>query len=372
MTPNPAQLPDPADPADSTGPLWPRLEHPPARFAWARLPTAVERAAWLDGPHTRVWIKRDDASSDRYGGGKVRKLQWVLANAPYDGDAPILSVGGTGSHHLLALALHLQPLGRELHALTFVQPWTEHAKRNFAVLLSSGARIWPASSRAALPWAWLAYHGWRRPPRMGVYMAAGASTALGCFGFVEAGLELAAQIDAGMLPQPAVIYVTAGSAGTCVGLALGLALAGVSTRLHLVSSVERWAFNRLLFARKLAQAHDELLRRGLPEARGRSARRWLADAGIEVVIDHSQVGGGYGVPTEAARAAQHHAAAHGLGLETTYTAKCLAALMQHEHGRSDGGERNVLLWNTHASNDLAALVLPDWRARSPIAVPEDD
>src|SRR6185436_10411900 len=104
-----------AQPEPDRGPLWPRLARPPARFAWARLPTAVERAAWLDVAGARVWIKRDDASSDRYGGGKVRKLQWVLANPPYDGDAPIVSVGGTGSHHLLALALHLQPLGRELH-----------------------------------------------------------------------------------------------------------------------------------------------------------------------------------------------------------------------------------------------------------------
>ncbi|MBC8071066.1 MAG: pyridoxal-phosphate dependent enzyme [Deltaproteobacteria bacterium] len=362
----------PAQPLAQAGPLWPRLEHPPQRFAWARLPTAVERAAWLDGPRTQVWIKRDDASSDRYGGGKVRKLQWVLANPPYDGDRPILSIGGTGSHHLLALALHLQPLGRELHALTFVQPWTDHARRNFSVLVSSGAKIWAVGSRPALPLAWLAYRTWRRPPRGGVYMAAGASTPLGCFGFVEAALELAAQIEAGELPKPDVVYVTAGSAGTCVGLALGLALAGVSTRLHLVSSVERWAFNRLLFDRLLGQAHAELRRRGLPEAHGRSARRWLADARIEVVIDHAQVGGGYGVPTEAAHAAHVRAAAHGLGLETTYTAKCLAALLHHEHTRSEGEPRNVLMWNTHAGNDLAGSIVDDWRARSPIVVPGED
>ncbi len=354
----------PAELLPELGPLLPRLEHPPARFAWARLPTAVERADWLDAAGTRVWIKRDDATSEIYGGGKVRKLQWVLANPPYDGDAPIVSVGGTGSHHLLALALHLQPLGRELHALCFTQPWTEHVRTNYAVLVSSGARIWAVGSRAALPWAWLAYHGWRRPPRAGVWMAAGASTALGCFGFVEAALELAAQIDAGELPRPTAIRVTAGSAGTCVGLALGLALAGVSTKLQLVSSVERWAFNRFMFGRLLATAHRELVRCGLPEARGRSPQRWLADAGVVVEIDHAQVGGGYGVPTEAAIAAQRLAAEHGLALETTYTAKCLASLL---HAPTEQGD--VLVWNTHAGNDLRPRIAADWRERSPIVVP---
>lgn len=359
----------PAQPVTDRGPLLPRLEHPPARFAWARLPTPVERAPWLDVAGARVWLKRDDASSDRYGGGKVRKLQWVLANPPYDGDAPIVSVGGTGSHHLLALALHLQPLGRELHALTFVQPWTEHTRTNYATLVSSGARIWSVGSRAALPWAWLAYHLWNRPPRTGVWMAAGASTPLGCFGFVEAALELAAQIEAGELPRPETIYVTAGSAGTCVGLALGLALAQLPTRLHLVSSVERWAFNRIMFARLLSAAHRELARCGLPEARARSPKQWLADAGIVVTIDHAQVGGGYGVPTDAALAAKASAAAHGLALETTYTAKCLAALVARERERGDA-PRDVLLWNTHAGNDLRPLIAPDWRSKSPIAVPE--
>lgn len=359
------------DPAGdrSFGPLWSRLAAPPQRLVWADLPTPVERAPWLDAANTTVWIKRDDRSSTTYGGGKVRKLQWVLANPPYDGEAPVLSVGGTGSHHLLALASFLAPLGRELHALVFEQPWTEHVRRNLGVLVSCGARLWPARTRAGLGWAWLAYHTWRRPPVMGTYMAAGASTALGCFGFVEAGLELATQIDSAELPRPDVIYLTAGSAGSCAGLLLGLALANVSTHVHLVSSVEKWAFNGVLLRRKLAAAHAELRRRGLIDAPPGSAMQWLARAGITFGIDHAEVGRGYGSPTAAGLDAISLATQNGLALETTYTAKCLAALRRREAAHV-GPPRQVLWWNTHAGNDLGPLVAADWRERCPIVVPD--
>lgn len=358
------------DAVHDDGPLWPRLSTPPRRFGWATLPTAVERAPWLDGPASHVWIKRDDRSSAIYGGGKVRKLQWVLANPPYDGDAPVLSVGGTGSHHLLALASFLAPLGRELHALVFEQPWTEHVRRNLAVLVSSGARLWPARTRVGLGWAWLAYRTWRAPSRSGVYMAAGASTALGCFGFVEAALELAQQIDRGEVPRPDVVYITAGSAGSCAGLLLGLALARVPTHVHLVSSVERWAFNGVMLRLKLASAVASLHAHGLVDPPRGGASQWLADAGITYAIDHAEVGAGYGAPTPAAVATLGLAAEHGLVLETTYTGKCLAALRRTEGGRS-GALRNVLWWNTHGSNDLSDRIVPGWEDRCPIVIPRD-
>ncbi|MEX1365220.1 MAG: hypothetical protein AB1Z98_18985, partial [Nannocystaceae bacterium] len=141
------------------------LDRPPARLSLASLPTPVERAAWLDQGPAEVWVKRDDLSSEIYGGGKVRKLEWVLANPPYDGEEPIVSVGGVGSHHLLALALFLKERGRSLHALTFTQTRTPHVRTNLAELLSTGAELWNVGSRAALPWAWLGYHVWRRPQR---------------------------------------------------------------------------------------------------------------------------------------------------------------------------------------------------------------
>ena len=49
-------------------------------------------------------------------------------------------------------------------------------------------------------------------------------------GYVEPALEIAEQVTGGELPEPATVVVPAGSGGTPAGLALGLRLAGLQTR----------------------------------------------------------------------------------------------------------------------------------------------
>lgn len=335
------------------------------RLSLAELPTPVERAPWLDTTTAKVWIKRDDLSSPIYGGGKVRKLEWILANPPFDTDLPILSVGGVGSHHLLALALFLRTQGRTLHGLTFTQSLTPHVRNNLAVLLSCGAQLWNVPTRAQLPAAWLAYHLWRRPEVKGTPMSAGASTPLGCFGFVDAAFELAAQVQKGLLPKPDVLYVTAGSAGTSAGLALGFALAGMPVHLHLVSSVEPWAFNTVMMQLKMRGALSALREAGLEAPR--SVRALLQGAGVTYEIDFDEVGAGYGEPTERGAAAVRLAGENDIALEPTYTAKCISALVRAEaHDR--GKARNVLFWHTHAANDLSVHIEPGWEAKSPVSL----
>jgi D-cysteine desulfhydrase len=341
---------------------------PPPRLALADVPTPVERAPWLDVPGSEVWIKRDDRTSALYGGGKVRKLEWLLASPRYAGDAPIVSIGGVGSHHLLALALFLRAHGREAHALTFDQVFTPHVRQTLAALLSTGARVWSVRRRALLPWAGLAYYLWARPPQIGTWMPAGGSNGVGGLGFVEAGLELGRQIDAGKLPRPATIYMTGGSAASSAGLVLGLGLAGVSTHLRVVSAVEPvflapWSWRRMVgqIWRTLLAAglHRELAVDGWPGLLRRAKVTWS--------IDHAQLGGGYAVPTAAGERIVALAHDHGFALETTYTGKCAASLQADlAAGRLPSGALGpVLLWNTHAGTDLATLARPGWEDRLP-------
>lgn len=328
----------------------------PRCLALADLPTPVERAPWLDTRHAEAWIKRDDLSSPIYGGGKVRKLEWALANPPFDGPQPVISMGGIGSNHLVALALFLHHLDRRLHAIVFDQTPTEHALHNLATVASQDASFWYYPRRWQLAFAYLRL--WLgRTPDGGIFMEPGASTPLACFGFVEAGLELAVQIDGGELPAPATIFITGGTGGASSGLALGLGLAGISTRLHVVSAVEPALNNRFLMAAKLRAVHAELRRHGLEGPK--SATRRLRDAGVHWQLDHRFVGEGYGVPsaegTEAARLADEH----GVHLDPTYTSKCVAAL------RAADARGPVLFWHTHGHTDLRPFIAPDWRERLP-------
>lgn len=341
--------------ASPSRPLLERLRRPPRCLGLAQLPTPVERAPWWDTEGREVWIKRDDRSSPVYGGGKVRKLELALANAPYDTTETITSSGGLGSNHLVALALFLRLAGRRLHAIVFDQPMTRHVRQNLAVMASLDASFWYVRHRWELPLAWGGYYALRRREH-GVYMTPGASTPLAALGFVNAGLELAEQITAGQLPRPETIFITGGTGGASAGLALGLAIARVRTHLRIVSAVEPALFNAGWLHLRLRETHRALAHHGFV---GPGPRRLLADGGVRISTDHDQVGRCYGAPTDQGTAMHRRAAEHGLPLDPTYTAKCAAAL---DRWREPGP---VLFWTTHASNDLSQHVAPHWEARLP-------
>jgi len=160
------------------------------------------------------------------------------------------------------------------------------------------------------------------------------------------------------------VYVTGGSAASSAGLGLGLALAGVSTHLRIVSAVERWILGGYMWRRMVGDIWRELVRAGLhPELAVGGWRGLLQRSRVTWSIDHAQVGPGYAVPTPAGEAMVALAHEHGLVLETTYTGKCTAALRADiAAGRCQGP---VLLWNTHAGADLTALARPGWQGELP-------
>ena len=304
-------------------------------------PTPVEPFAGLDGPGAgRIWVKREDLASPRYGGNKVRKLEYLLAN----GGGPLVAFGGMGSHHVLATAVHAAALGRECYGVLLEQPVTGHT----AAVLALNERECAGIVRRRRPLAALGAlgrlavravsggNGAPSPPRI---LYPGGSSPLGTLGWVGGGLELAAQIASSAFPEPAEIYVAYGSGGTAVGLALGLALAAVRCEVVAVRVATRLVGNARYGAR-LARRTFELL----------SGR---ADLGpmpaLRLRFEHGFIGAGYGHPTAAAEAAICRARASGVPLEPTYTGKALAALL--EAASRDRGGRTRLFLDTYSSID---------------------
>src|SRR4030042_5456359 len=78
----------------------------------------------------RLWVKRDDFSGVRYGGNKVRKLEFLLADAQAQGRDAVLTLGAVGSNHVLATALYAQELGLKSFAVFVPQPVQEYARKN--------------------------------------------------------------------------------------------------------------------------------------------------------------------------------------------------------------------------------------------------
>jgi 1-aminocyclopropane-1-carboxylate deaminase/D-cysteine desulfhydrase-like pyridoxal-dependent ACC family enzyme len=307
------------------------------RLPWMPLgdfPTPVE---WL--PALDVWVKRDDRSGALYGGNKVRRLEFLLADATRRRARRILTLSAFGSHHLLATTLYGRREGFEVCGLVCPQPSTADARDTLLLSAGAGACLHRVRNLAAVPLTVLGAMRQHRGNRR-VFLPPGGSSPLGALGYAAAALELAEQVRAGALPLPDAIFVPLGSGGTAAGLAVGMRLARLeSTRLVAVRVFDRLFANAHRLAR-LADRAAALLR----AAGGPDAGRFRAG---DFQVVHDQFGRGYGRATEAAQAALRAAADCGLRLEATYTAKALAAVLH----RSRRGER-VLFWNTFSSVPL--------------------
>ena len=305
-------------------------------------PTAVEPLAALD---PELWIKRDDRSGPIYGGNKPRKLEFILGDAVARGAGTIVTFGGIGSHHALAVALCGRGSGLGVRLVAVEEPRTPHVLEMLRRNVDAGVRMEVARSArgAALAGARrLLLSGW---PGKRVYLVMpGGSTPLGCVGFVEAALELEAQVRAGAMPEPAWIAVPVGSMGTAAGLLAGLALTDLRTRVLgvVVNDILRISTGRVL---RLADRTLAFLRKHDPAVPGVRAHPERLD------LPTAWLGAGYGHPTpEAERALSLIKSAAGIELETTYSGKTLAGVLAlRAAGKLPGP---VLFWNTFNSVPL--------------------
>lgn len=294
-------------------------------------PTPVRPLPGLSASGPSLWLKDDGVyGNGGWGGNKVRKLEWLLPDVKRSGRQTILTFGGLGTNWGLATARYGRDLGLRTALALIDQPVDEHVAAQLERLRACGADIYYTHNKfrtvAAVPYLYLRH---RRP----YLLPAGGSAPLGVVGYVEAALEIAAQVEAGALPAPASVVVAVGSGGTVAGLHLGLALAGLtSTRVIGVVVNDTLRLDHRSITSLAERAARLLQSRGarvpatpLPVDRLLLVRDWL--------------GQGYGHPTtEGTRALRLAHDAEHLDLEPVYTAKAMAALLElHSSGRLPDG-----------------------------------
>jgi D-cysteine desulfhydrase len=149
------------------------------------------------------------------------------------------------------------------------------------------------------------------------WIPAGAATPLAVLGHVNAALELAEQIDRGECEPPKTLIVPLGTGGTAAGLALGLKLAGIATRLVAVRVVPR-ILGRMRRVLHLANGAAALIERVTGVGVPRVDR-------TDVRLEHAFYGGGYGRPLPAPTATEAALQSLGVTLDDTYCRKAFAA-----------------------------------------------
>jgi D-cysteine desulfhydrase family pyridoxal phosphate-dependent enzyme len=287
-----------------------------------------------------LWVKRDDATGLAGGGNKVRKLEYLCADAIARGCDTLVTGGGRQSNHVRMTAAAANRLGL---ACTIVlgadEPSTPTGNVVLDYLLAPDI-VWSRDlDYYAMEDAIEATCSRLRDEGRNPYgMPVGGASTIGALGYVSAAHELLAQFDGDI----DWVVVADGSGGSHAGLLAALPPSvrvlgiDVGTRPDLDEQVP-------------AKAKEVAALMGSPEP------------AAELMIDHDRYGAGYGKPTDGCREALDLAArCEGLILDPVYTGKALAGLI---HARSEGviaSSDRVVFVHTGGMPALFAASYAEW------------
>jgi D-cysteine desulfhydrase len=313
------------------------IEHLPL----GTVPTPVRQLESSLVGGSEVWLKDESTfGNGAWGGNKVRKLEWILPEAKRRGVRTLFTVGGIGTHWGLAAALYGREQGLRIMLGLVDQPVDDHVRAQLARLEASGAELhrYRSPRQLKLAAAGLIARATLRDRRLPWYLPAGGSNAFGALAYADTALEIAAQVEAGDLPEPATIVTAVGSGGTAAGLALGLRLAGLPTRVFGVVVNDTFPLDAPVIV-ALANRTADLLRE-------RGASFHLAPLEpADVTMRTDWLGETYGDPTPASMEAVQAAERDQLHLEPVYTGKSLAAI--RDVGETSEMPEPILWLNTH-------------------------
>ena len=255
-----------------------------------------------------LWVKRDDLTGLAGGGNKVRKLEYLLADATRQGCDVLVTAGAVQSNHARTTAAAACAAGLGCVLVLRGDPH-DPALPDGNVVLDElfGAEIdWvdsddPADAERQLAETCVRLAGQGRRP---YEIPLGGASAVGTLGYVRAAAELASQAPIGSL-----VYTVTGTGGTHAGLVVGLGPH------HRVRGDDVGALDDVV-ARM-----DELIPAvaalaGLPQPRG------------ALQLDRTRIGDGYGQSSPASLEAIGLAARlEALVVDPVYGAKALAGLI---------------------------------------------
>jgi len=292
------------------------LLHQFPRLELLGAPTPLEHLPRLSDYLGRdIFIKRDDFTPVAMGGNKLRKLEFLAADALREGADVLLTAGAIQSNHVRQTAAVAARLGLKCVAL-LENPIGTHAEN----YLSNGNRLILDLMDAEVimvdalhnPVEQLAEEATRLEAQ-GFHpyvVPVGGSNALGALGYVECAQEIAHQSE-GVVDFAAVV-VASGSAGTHAGLAVGLEHLLPETELVGVT-VSRQVDAQLPLVQRLRQSLAEKLE---------------VQAKAPITLWDDYFAPRYGEPNDEGMAAvKLLAQLEGILLDPVYTGKAMAGLL---------------------------------------------
>ena len=305
-----------------------------------------------------ISIKYDNLTGDLYGGNKVRKLEYLLKHAGEKHRRRIATFGAAGSNHALATALYSRRLGFDCTCFLSHQAKTPMAPATLNMHIRNGTDLVRYGGSYAKRIATLRENLWGKNVWI---LPMGGSSWLGAVGYVNAALELSDQVASGAVSAPDRIYVATGTMGTAAGLALGLALGDLPTEVHAVRVSDPWLMNQESLHRLIGKTALMLHRADAKIPADLASR-------VRIVVRDDYFAGGYAATNEATDAAVRFGTEQlAIKLETTYTGKAMAALLD-DLDDVRFADKKFLFWNTYSS---AKLPVPIDKPLDETALPDE-
>ena len=323
----------------------------PKKLRLAHLPTPIAELARLrEIVGCRVWVKRDDMTGGPEAGNKIRKLEYLLADAVDLGAQTVVTCGAVQSNHARATAVLAARLGlrtrlflRVRHGETLPLPPTGNlfVDKLVGAVVST---VTPEEYRDRGNIMQDAASELTRRGERAYVIPEGGSNGLGALGYVDAMLEIAEQARVGLCPRDFDhVFFACGSGGTAAGIALGVARTGIAGRVHAACVCDD------------AEYFETAVRRIVPEAQSFDADLASLSARPAIAFDDREKGPSYGIMSKEQRALVVRVAREtGLLLDPVYTGKAMSALAAQVRRGEVSRDAKVLFIHTGGLPGLLA------------------
>ncbi|MFW0973425.1 D-cysteine desulfhydrase [Leclercia pneumoniae] len=313
------------------------------RLEFIGAPTPLEYLPRLSDYLGRdILIKRDDVTPMAMGGNKLRKLEFLAAEALREGADTLITAGAIQSNHVRQTAAVAAKLGMNCVALlenpigTRAENYLTNGNRLLLDLFNVQIEMCDALHDPVTQLDELATRVEAQGFRPYV-IPVGGSNALGALGYVESALEIAQQCE-GAVGISSVV-VASGSAGTHAGLAVGLE--------QLMPQVELIG---VTVSRSIADQKPKVVT--LQQA---VAQALEVTASADITLWDDYFAPGYGTPNdEGMEAVKLLARLEGILLDPVYTGKAMAGLIDGISQKRFKDEGPILFVHTGGAPALFA------------------
>lgn len=303
----------------------------------AQLPTPIEKlerlSRRLEGPE--IYIKRDDFTGLELSGNKVRKLEFLLAEALNQQCDSVITCGGNQSNHARTTAIACARLGLSTH-LVLRDGMTKPLEGNLFLGRLVGAEIESVTSDEYLRVDEIMQAAADKLKSAGhtpFIIPEGGSNDIGALGYVRAAEEISKQLRESKLRIDHIV-VPVGSGGTHAGLLFGKFIYDLPAQIHGINVCDDKAYFMGRIS-KILQKMEQRFKLNLqldPQ---------------EINIIDGYVGKGYGLSSqEEIDLLKDIARMEGVILDPVYTSKAMLGLVdQIRKGAFKEGE-NILFIHT--------------------------